>query len=162
MSIVRAASALTLLIVSAQATAAEALGVAEHSTAPMWIWICTAAACIVFAFIVHSVIAFQPSDSSSELKAAHNTIRELAWTVVPIIIVIAAAASAMTNFASDSQASMAREAHGCGERRSCRQYSLSQMINHGDHCAVVLANSNARTPSVNTSPQIAAACVTHR
>jgi heme/copper-type cytochrome/quinol oxidase subunit 2 len=160
MSIARAATASTLLIVSTHVTAADALGTTGHSTTPMWIWICTAAACIVFALIVHSVIAFQPSDSSSELKAAHNTIRELAWTIVPIVIVIAAAAPAMANFAFGSQASMTREVHGCGVRRTCRQYSFSQLINHGvDHCAAVLANG--RTTSVEASPQIAGTCPTH-
>jgi heme/copper-type cytochrome/quinol oxidase subunit 2 len=112
--------------------------------------------------IVYSVIAFQPTDSGSGVKAPRDTTRELAWTMVPIAIVIAAAAPAMTNFASGNQASMAHELQGCGERRSCRAYSLSQLINHGaDHCAV-LANAGVRATSLKTSPQIAATCSAHR
>jgi hypothetical protein len=161
MNIFRAASALMLLFATTHATAAEAL-VATDQSVPLWIWIFVSVACSVFAVIVYSVIAFQPNDSSSEMKPPHDTARELAWTVVPIAIVIATAAPAMTNFASGSQALMTHNLQGCGERRSCREYSLSQLINLGaDRCAAAMANASALTTSANSS-QIATSCSTHR
>jgi heme/copper-type cytochrome/quinol oxidase subunit 2 len=62
------------------------------------LWICTVVAAMVFAALVYSTVTFRPTVVSTSGQDWKVT-RELAWALVPILIVIAAAAPAMKNVA---------------------------------------------------------------
>ena len=64
------------------------------------LWLCVVVAALVFVAIVYSIVAFRPADVAKAAVHARNRVRELAWALVPIAIVVAAAAPAVTNFAS--------------------------------------------------------------
>jgi heme/copper-type cytochrome/quinol oxidase subunit 2 len=51
------------------------------------IWICATAAIVIFGMILHSVATFR----SSPTRLRRHAIVEVAWALVPILIVIAAA-----------------------------------------------------------------------
>jgi len=59
------------------------------------LWICAAAA-IVFGAIVRSIMMASPSNSSPD-RSPLVRVREVAWAVIPIVIVVAAAAPAIRN-----------------------------------------------------------------
>jgi heme/copper-type cytochrome/quinol oxidase subunit 2 len=83
----------------------EALG----STQLSLLWICALAAAMVFVALVYSTATFRPASNASDLRG-RNVLREVVWTAVPILIVVAAALPAMTG-AVPSQAERAlREA----------------------------------------------------
>ncbi len=58
------------------------------------LWICVIVAAMVFAAMIYSTAAFGRSELGRRART-YRAMRELAWTVVPIFIVIAAAAPAM-------------------------------------------------------------------
>jgi heme/copper-type cytochrome/quinol oxidase subunit 2 len=72
------------------------------STQQSLLWICAIVAVLVFAAMMYSTVTFRAHDSAD--NSAHNSsrrarhvAREFAWALVPIFIVIAAAAPSMKN-----------------------------------------------------------------
>jgi len=82
------------LLCSTQAVAADSAG--ALFAAPTWVWVCTAAAMLVFVAIIYSIGAFRPPGAT---KSHARNARELIWATVPIAIVVAAATPAMIDFA---------------------------------------------------------------
>jgi len=73
--------------------------------------ICTAAATLVFGAMLYSIAKFQHADEGGQNVRAQRTARnwqEFAWALVPIVIVIAAAAP---SFQRDAEGSAERLAH---------------------------------------------------
>lgn len=51
------------------------------------IWLCATGAIVVFGVMLHSVATFRGSPS----RLRHHALAEVAWALIPIVIVIAAA-----------------------------------------------------------------------
>ena len=71
----------------------EALGSMQSAL----LWICAIAALLVFAAMVYSTVTFRPEANKPRVS---KVAREFAWTLVPILIVVAAAAPSMRNAVS--------------------------------------------------------------
>jgi heme/copper-type cytochrome/quinol oxidase subunit 2 len=76
------------------------------STQQSLLWICAIVAVLVFVAMVYSTVTFRADNSAHDSagNSAHNSAgrarhvaREFAWALVPIFIVVAAAAPAMRN-----------------------------------------------------------------
>jgi len=102
MTIVRATTAVLLSVTSAVANAAQESSATEvlgDAFLPV-LWICAAVATLVFGAIVYSVAAFSHSDAAE--SAFDKRAKEFAWSLVPMVIVIAAAAPAIKDMGSHS------------------------------------------------------------
>ncbi len=53
------------------------------------LWICATLAVIIFGVMLHSVATFRTETTRSPMR--HHALIEVAWTLIPILIVIAAA-----------------------------------------------------------------------
>lgn len=98
MSATSSTMALFLWSVIAQAApesqANEILSGAPSPGVSISLWSCVVLAIVVFGVIIYSVAAFHASTAHARDKT-----RELVWALVPIAIVVAAAAPAMKSFA---------------------------------------------------------------
>jgi heme/copper-type cytochrome/quinol oxidase subunit 2 len=154
----RATVALITMLAAEHASAADAVSVAALLAGPAWVWICALVACAVFAVIIYSVIVFRPcADASTDAKLTRSAVRESIWAAVPIVIVIAAAAPAMTNLSAIDHGQVPGELQACSHSHACRTNSIGRLVDLGpDHC---IAATAATRSSLVVAPPLAHASV---
>jgi cytochrome c oxidase subunit 2 len=57
-------------------------------------WVCVAIGVVVFGALIYAMIAFRKSKGAVAEQWSHNTIAEIIWTVIPILILVALAVPA--------------------------------------------------------------------
>lgn len=71
------------------------------------LWICATFAVIIFGVMLHSVATFRSETSRPPMR--HHALIEVAWTLIPILIVIAAAVPSLRTASIDVAAVAAVE-----------------------------------------------------
>ncbi|MBC7984136.1 MAG: hypothetical protein H7Y02_09805 [Candidatus Obscuribacterales bacterium] len=137
---------MSLLLTSVTAQAAqESRAVEVLSNAPIpslsgWLWFCAASAVIVFGAMIYSVVVFRPSPAATSNAYAQGKARELIWALVPIAIVVAAAAPAMRSGVPAASSRADSVAH-----------------NNAELCVSTLTGAAPSSRSISAAP-----CSTHR
>lgn len=60
------------------------------------LWTGTAIAAVIFGLMLYSIASFRQSPDNISASFAHNTTAELAWAMIPILILIITAMPAVT------------------------------------------------------------------
>jgi cytochrome c oxidase subunit 2 len=58
------------------------------------LWVCVAIGVVVFGALIYAMIAFRKSTGVAPEQFSHNTIAEIIWTTIPILILVALAVPA--------------------------------------------------------------------
>jgi cytochrome c oxidase subunit II len=59
------------------------------------IWICAAVAAVIFSVMLYSVATFRSAPGAGTAAYRHSTIVEVLWALIPIAILVGAAAPAV-------------------------------------------------------------------
>jgi heme/copper-type cytochrome/quinol oxidase subunit 2 len=164
MGTTRATIALIAILTNGYASAAESVSGSPLLAGSAWVWICALVACAVFAVIIHSVIVFRPcAQASTDAKSTRNAVRESIWAAVPIAIVIAAAAPALTHLSAIDRGQTPGELQACSHSLSCRTNSLGQLVDLGpDHCVAAVASSKTSPVVAPPLAHVSAPCAARR
>ena len=111
-----------LSTIGTAAQAVEAPGSLDDANSIV-LWICAVLAMAVLSAIVYSVAVFRHADAQKSVASKHSRNRELFWALVPMAIVIAAAAPAVR----DAEPQLARQ-----------QRSIEASIARADHAATTV------------------------
>lgn len=74
-------------------------------------WVCASIALVVFGVMIYSVATFRGSHGASETRVTfrHNTLVEILWALIPIVILVSAALPAIKMLAPITLASESLE-----------------------------------------------------
>jgi cytochrome c oxidase subunit 2 len=64
------------------------------------LWICAALAAVIFGVMLYSVATFRSAPGEGTAAYRHSTIVELLWALIPIVILVGAAAPAVRTLVS--------------------------------------------------------------
>jgi cytochrome c oxidase subunit 2 len=67
------------------------------------LWICAALAAVIFAVMLYSVATFRSTPGAGTAAYRHSTIVEVLWALIPIVILVSAAAPAVSGLVSLSE-----------------------------------------------------------
>jgi cytochrome c oxidase subunit II len=59
------------------------------------VWICAALAAVIFGVMLYSVATFRSAPGAGMAAYRHSTIVEVLWALIPIVILVSAAAPAI-------------------------------------------------------------------
>jgi cytochrome c oxidase subunit II len=71
------------------------------------IWLCAALAALVFGVMLYSIATFARTGAVGSAAYRHSTAVELLWSLIPILILVSAAAPAVRTTASAESVSLA-------------------------------------------------------